>query len=122
MCARVCMWLPRKAAVTMARAEDLHRQAEQLRLQADRAKAELQQRERAAADAQGQARLVIQVRGALGRAGRALGPFKESEGVEAESLVFCTVARRACRAWSRRRRTCRRNFSGWSRPGTADRG
>jgi hypothetical protein len=51
----------------MAEAEGLHRQAEELRLQADQAMGELQQRERAAADAQGQARLVIQVRRGLGR-------------------------------------------------------
>ncbi|KAG2501134.1 hypothetical protein HYH03_000952 [Edaphochlamys debaryana] len=51
---------PEEASATMARADELHRLAEKLRLEADRAKAALAARERASGEAQTQSRLLLQ--------------------------------------------------------------
>ncbi|KAG2432851.1 hypothetical protein HXX76_008584 [Chlamydomonas incerta] len=78
---------PEEAAATMAQAEELHRTAEQLRVEADRARAALHAREKATSDAQEQQRALLQGLQTVERAAERLQAELQQRGFDVGAVA-----------------------------------
>eukprot|EP00198_Chlamydomonas_reinhardtii_P001011 XP_001690346.1 predicted protein [Chlamydomonas reinhardtii] len=85
---------PEEAAATMAQAEELHRTADQLRVEADRARAALHAREKAASDAHEQQRVLVQGLQTVERAAERLQAELQQRGFDVGAVVGQDAAAR----------------------------